>query len=250
MTNTKYKAIVINLLNLIAMFLMLSGYILIIVPAKNYLHAYLAVLPIPVALFLAVMSALFCLVTVIASFLKRNFDMVAIIALMFSLSLLWFGRTVVYPWARYTTHFPTPAGVCWRENALFQVKGDLTGFVRKHHGIIPINDNWKELLIEKGYNFNDTLETWERSYDSSIVINDNIKGMKLEEFDEPVVLLFEGPKGLSFGNEETFQQFVENNKYIYVVLTNGASGRIRLKDGKAESLFGGLNSRDLPLVWE
>ncbi len=249
MINMKSRAIVVNVFNLFTVLLMFFAYVLIAVPAMIYFHAYMALLLIPIATFLTIPNILIYIVLLISS-LKKSPKVPTVTAFVVSLFLLWFGWSFFYPWARYTIHFPSTAGVCWRENALARVKDDLTGFVRDTGGIIPTNDNWKELLIEKGYNFDNTLETWDKSFNSSVVINENIKGMELEKIEQPVVFLFEGPKGLSFGNEETFKQFVKENKYIYVVLTNGASGRIRLKDGKAESLFGGLHNRDLPLVWE
>jgi len=240
------KIIIANLLNMLTALVMLLGYALIAIPAGSYFHAYAALFSIQITMAFTLFNLLACFVML----LGNKFRMVFVTTFIISVCILFFELKVLYPWSRYSIHFPSPQGVCWRENALFYVGDSLKYFTREKQQTIPTQDDWKEMLVKNGYDFENTFQMWEGSFESSILLNENVKGMDFEKLDPATVLLFEGPKGDSFGNEDTFGQFALENKYIYVVLVNGQSGRVRPSKDSAQSLFGGLNSNDMPLKWK
>lgn len=246
----KKSIVAANTTNILAITLLIISCQLVWLPSETYSRAIVATYSMSIACWFTVISAIICLSLLIGSFCKDGSKREHIIALILSVAIYAFTATIFYPQARKAIHIPSPENVYWREIAIFTVSNDLKLLAKQNGRTIPQDEEWKEQLYKKLNYFENVINLWDKSYNSSVVINENIKGQRLDEIDESVVLMFEGPKGHSFGNEETFKDYARKNGYVYVVLKNGLSGRVKYTDQRAESLVGGLRDTDVPLTWK
>lgn len=239
-------------LNLLSIAVLIWAYYAITLPVRTYFYASCTVFFLyPAGSIIPFFSMLTNLLFVVLALLKHDSKKVVVPAFSLSIILLWISFSVYYPWARDKIRSTATESVHWREQALDYISDNFVQLIRDNQGIIPSGDNWRSEISENAPDIHDIISKWEEYYDSSIVMNENIKGMKFDKIDRDtgIVLLFEGPKGSAFGDEKDFLEFCQKNGCSYLLLSDYSAGRFCLKNDSAQSIFGGFNSRDLPLTW-